>query len=119
MISFVSTEIKSGNLEPLFISKDEAKTMALYTLILNSMTKNQQSVCPFSVALFLCRVTGNLELRPGATRWGTFWTGCQPITMAHSHTTESLEMPISLPSLSLDWRRNPEYQEEVSYHLLL
>ncbi|KAF4091748.1 hypothetical protein AMELA_G00040990 [Ameiurus melas] len=58
------------------------------------------------------RGTWSLSQGASATRRGTPWTGCQSIT-GHSYTTDTLDTPISLPCMSLDWGRKPEYREET------
>ncbi|KAF4089172.1 hypothetical protein AMELA_G00063740 [Ameiurus melas] len=65
---------------------------------------------------------GAWSLSQGASgsRRGTPWTGCQSIaghnnthTHTYSYTTDTLDTPISLPCMSLDWERKPEYPEET------
>ncbi|KAK3563654.1 hypothetical protein QTP86_033374 [Hemibagrus guttatus] len=49
------------------------------------------------------------------TRQDTPWTECQSITYTHNHlhTTNNLEMPISLQYMSLNGGRKLEYPDET------
>ncbi|KAF4079466.1 hypothetical protein AMELA_G00178390 [Ameiurus melas] len=78
---------------------------------------------PSSIPLILFRVTGNLEPIPASIKHRAGYTldrvpihrRAQSHTHSHTHsyTTDTLDMPISLPCMSLDWGRKPEYSEET------
>ncbi|XP_053468215.1 uncharacterized protein LOC128600070 isoform X2 [Ictalurus furcatus] len=67
---------------------------------------------------------GNLEPIPGSIGHKARFTldrvpiqhRAQSHTHSHTHsyTTDTLDMPVSLPCMSLDWGRKPEYPEETT-----
>ncbi|XP_053502224.1 fibrinogen like 1B isoform X3 [Ictalurus furcatus] len=82
----------------LFGNKDKIKPCDL-------LAKNQ----------YFERVMGNLEPLPGSIGHKAGYTLDRvPIHhRARSHTTDNLEMPISLQRMSLEWERKLEYPEET------
>ncbi|KAF4077238.1 hypothetical protein AMELA_G00205710 [Ameiurus melas] len=81
------------------------------------------SIHPSSSAYSFFRVTGNLEPIAGSIGHKAGYTldrvpiHCRTQSHAHSHThlyaTDTLDMSIILPCMSLDWGRKPEYPEET------
>ncbi|KAF4081025.1 hypothetical protein AMELA_G00156050 [Ameiurus melas] len=73
--------------------------------------------------LLLFRVTANLEFIPGSIGHKVGYTLDRvPVhhrarshthSHTHSYTTDTLDTPISLPCMRLDWWRKPEYPEET------